>query len=194
VKPKVVRYLYSKLVSKSYLVLKQVIPLVLVEELLGEMMNSTDEWEHYQEVPVEVTRSESRLRSFSRKIANAVQSEIELRLNVRCFVPSNWSETVYLRRKKRHEFTRMHQDFGFFQKRGYVNSQDEPAYTWWVQLSTPSQNSSHLELFESQTSSPLAPELMQGDVLIFHQSVWHRGTTHFAKTPRFSVDGRFLLH
>jgi hypothetical protein len=178
---------------KHHIVLRDVVPVSLVDEMLKELGTFSELWAMHQEVPVEVTRSDSRLRSFSRKIANAVQTEIECRLNVRCFVPSNWSETVYLRRKKRHEFTRMHQDFGFFQKRGYVNSQDEPAYTWWVQLSKPSQNSSHLELFESQTSPPLAPELMQGDVLIFHQSVWHRGTTHFAKAPRFSVDGRFLL-
>jgi hypothetical protein len=192
-KPKFLRYLYSQLLSKPYLVLRQAIPLVLVEELLGEMIRSPDEWEHYQEVPVEVTRSDSRLRCISRKIANSVQGVIERMLNVRCLVPSNWSETTYLRRKKRHEFTRLHQDFDFFQKRGYVSFQNEPAYTWWVQLSKPCPNSSHLEFFESQTSPPLAPKLMQGDLLIFHQSVWHRGTTHSAKMPRFSVDGRFLL-
>jgi hypothetical protein len=156
---------------------------------LGSLLSKIQTWEA-QEMPLEqLRREELRLavECFSDKVVRTISRE----LRRRCLVPKGWKEVVYVRRKELNQYTKRHQDFDFFRKRGYVTSAEEPAYTWWAPLSHLNVGMSRIHLFVG--SKMLLPVLSVGDVLLFHQKVLHEASVHSSQFPRHSIDGRFLL-
>lgn len=163
----------------------------MVAQLLEEIKASPETWADSQEVPVEAVPSSIRLSCLVNIVASAVHSFIEKSLSRKCFVPSDWSEVLYIRRKKPNEFTRKHQDFEFFSQRRYVNDKNEPAYTWWCPVSQPSTSASRLRLFVQE--KVVIPKLDQGDIVLFHQTMWHDSSHQRSNNYRYSIDGRVLL-
>jgi len=180
--------LIHQLEENGFVVLRGAAQPSLLVELLEEMIASPKVWDKHQEVPLESLQVSSRLSNLAIQLRDSIHVSIE-----KILVPSHWTETLYLRRKQLSHFTKNHQDFDFFFTRGYVKSKEDPADTWWMQVSDVEEGSSRLELSLGQSQSAFVPSLAEGDLLIFHQTAWHRATTHNSKNPRFSLDGRFLL-
>lgn len=170
--------------------LRSVLPLDFVKQLERSMERDEVVWAKEQEVPLEYLSPNLGFKTLIEQGQSVVIEAIKARVCPRFHVPSAWQETVYVRKKKKNEFTRRHQDFEFFQKRRYVASLKDPAYTWWTPVSVLSDSTSRLRFYIGR--EVVAPRLEVGDVVIFHQSVWHDSSTHKSIGCRYSVDGRLF--
>lgn len=171
--------------------LGSVIPFSLVNQLEQAMQLAVHVWGREQEIALEHLTQDSNLRNNASKASSIVIDAIQKRVSPFFHVPSSWTETTYIRQKKMNEHTDLHQDFDFFQERDYVVRFDEPAYTWWSPISQLSPSTSRLRLFLDD--EVVTPKLERGDVVLFHQSIWHDSTLQRSKNCRFSIDGRVFL-
>jgi hypothetical protein len=176
--------------KNGYLVLRSVIPQTAIGEL-EQLLESSDEFWVAQEIPIDNLDPQSCVHSTAQVLSEMVAAVLLKALGEKFLQPPSWTNVTYVRRKQTNEYTRRHKDFEFFSTRHYVSNQDQGAYTWWTPLSKPEKRGSHLQLFSGE--SRWSPNLEVGDIVIFHQSVYHEATTHRCRNPRFSLDGRFFL-
>ena len=170
--------------------LRAVLSLDFAKQLEPAMEQNKVVWRQEHETPLEDLLESSELKNLVEKGQSIVIEAIKERVCPRFHVPSAWQETVYVRQKKKNEFTRRHQDFEFFQERSYVANLKDPAYTWWTPVSVLSDSTSCLRFYIRQ--EVVTPNLEVGDVVIFHQSVWHDSSSHKSVGCRYSVDGRLF--
>jgi hypothetical protein len=151
------------------------------------------EGKRLDEIPFEHVESKE-LLSALRNVESSVLDMVSKEFGRRAIMPSSWNEVCYIRKKDLHHQTPLHRDRDFFDERGYFSQSGEMlAFTWWIPATSVDSMSSRLKFLGLDGQSCVTVPMKPGDAVVFSSNMYHEASLQRRKSPRFSIDGRFVF-